>query len=655
MNNAKLFILLLLASQNNINTSEDTNATDGKDLWVTVFIHGSFSLRPHLNFQNIIKMLTDSIEESVYYRSTEINRRDPFFYKNQAIAGLGLHRIDIDHPHNNAAAPILAASFEEVSKQAGNPPSNQYYTFGWSGLVSNKLRYLESAFLHQDLEALIKKLINEGYRPKIRLIGYSHGGNLALQLGALHTTKPITKQFGIDELLLIGTPIQVETDYLINSPIFKKVYNFYSRADHVQTLDFFSFKRFFSRKKFSRRHNFTLPKKLTQIRIKITEYEPKSDKCVFDTLPQDPKVLKKHFKELNYDPGHFELWFMGWTILTYRTALSIVSLWGILLAQIVASKSLFLGLRITDPYVLISCWMFLIFYSMLGGLHSIVIVDIVQVLFITGVFSFSFLSMPSAASTMANLPRLALIQDYFYDVKPDLWSFLPILFIPTLFALIEQDLAQKLFAAKTRATATISALLAGLFLIAFSIIPIFYGILAKIKHVVIPEGGSPLVATLFFISSKTVFMLAMCGIMAAITSTASSLLCAISSNVVQDFSAFLPLENHKLTTTRFISFLIGTSALIMSFYMSGDILYILENSYRISVICLFVPTVIAYFATSLYKQAAWTSVLFGIIGLIGVQYYPMSLIMKDVIPLALSLSGYICAYVIVWTKKQLSL
>lgn len=319
MNKTRLFILLLLANQRTIIASEDTKTTDPKEVWVTVLIHGSFSLRPHLNLRNIIKMLTDSIEESVYYRSTEINRRDPFFYKNQAIAGLGLHRIDIDHPHNNAAAPILAASFEEVSRHVGNAPSNQYYTFGWSGLVSNKLRYLESAFLHQDLEVLIKKLRSEGFIPKIRLIGYSHGGNLALQLGALHTTKPISSQFGIDELILIGTPIQVETDYLINSPIFKKVYNFYSRADQVQMLDFFSFKRFFSRKKFSKRHNFTLPEKLTQVRIKITEYEPKSTTYVFDQLPEDPKILTKYFKELNYDPGHFELWFMGWTILTYRT------------------------------------------------------------------------------------------------------------------------------------------------------------------------------------------------------------------------------------------------------------------------------------------------------------------------------------------------
>ncbi len=287
--------------------------------WITVFIHGSFSLRPHLTIRNIIKMLNDTIEESVYYRSTEINRRDPFFYKNQAMSGLGLHKIDLHHPHNNAAAPILAASFEEISQFVGHEPSDQYYTFGWSGLVSNKLRYLESAFLHQDLEKLIQHTIAEGFEPKIRLIGYSHGGNLALQLGALHTTKPISKQFFIDELWLLGTPIQVETDYLINSPIFKKIYNFYSRADSVQMLDFFSFKRFFSRKKFSKRSNFKLPEKLYQVRLKITEYEPIRNNYEIEQAPcMDDKNLKKYFKAVSYDPGHFELWFMGWTILTYR-------------------------------------------------------------------------------------------------------------------------------------------------------------------------------------------------------------------------------------------------------------------------------------------------------------------------------------------------
>ncbi|MCX5923228.1 MAG: hypothetical protein NTU89_01545 [Candidatus Dependentiae bacterium] len=348
----------------------------------------------------------------------------------------------------------------------------------------------------------------------------------------------------------------------------------------------------------------------------------------------------------------FETHYGSYKLRLLASALSILSLSGILLAQIIASKTLFLGLKITDPYVLISCWMFLIFYSMLGGLHSIVIIDILQVIFIFSVFVFLFFtSLPSSPRALINIAKLTLVQNHFFDVKTDLYAFLPLLFIPTLFSLIEQDLAQKFFAAKTKATATISAFLAALFLIGFSCIPIFFGILARIKHVIVPQGASPLISILFLVSSKLFFLLVICGIIAAISSTASSLLCAISSNVVQDFSKFLPLEKGKLFTTRLISFFIGSTALIISFFIESDVLLILENSYRISVICLFVPTMIAYFARSLNPLTAWSSILCGVFGLIGVQFFEMSAIAKDVIPLTLSFLGYLCAQIVVWIKK----
>jgi len=348
----------------------------------------------------------------------------------------------------------------------------------------------------------------------------------------------------------------------------------------------------------------------------------------------------------------FETHYGSYSLRLLASALSILSLSGILLAQIVASKTLFLGLKITDPYVLISCWMFLIFYSMLGGLHSIVIIDIIQVLFIFGVFIFLFFSsLPTSAGALFDTSKLTLVQTHFFDVKTNMYDFLPLVFIPTLFSLIEQDLAQKFFAAKTKATATISAFLAALFLIGFSCIPIFFGILARIKHVVLLQGASPLVSVLFLVSSKLFFLFAICGIIAAISSTASSLLCAISSNVVQDFSHFLPMEKGKLFTTRLISFFIGVTALIVSFFVQSDILFILENSYRISVICLFVPTTIAYFAKSLSHEAAWSSILCGLFGLVGVQFFPMTDIMKDIIPLALSFVGYLCIHIIIWLKK----
>ena len=290
-----------------------------QDYWITVIIHGSFSLRPHLSIKNAINMLQDMIEDTVYYRSTEICRRDPFFFKNQAMLELGFKKVDKEHPNKEEAARLLANLSEKVAIDAGTHPCEEYYTYGWSGLVSHKLRYLEAGLLYKKLQNKVYELKKAGHNPRVRVIAYSHGGNLALQLGAVHVTKSAEEQFTIDELFLFGTPVQTETDYLINSPIFTKAYNIYSGGDQIQKLDFFSFKRFFSQRRFERRKNFEIPDKLTQIRLRMNEYVPYSTKEAIADLPKDEKSLMHNYRELNFDPGHFELWFMGWTILTYRS------------------------------------------------------------------------------------------------------------------------------------------------------------------------------------------------------------------------------------------------------------------------------------------------------------------------------------------------
>src|SRR5690606_9994480 len=55
----------------------------------------------------------------------------------------------------------------------------------------------------------------------------------------------------------------------------------------------------------------------------------------------------------------FDLHYGSNTLKLIASALSIISLWGILVAQIIASKMLFISLGITDPYLLLSFWAFL--------------------------------------------------------------------------------------------------------------------------------------------------------------------------------------------------------------------------------------------------------------------------------------------------------
>src|SRR5262249_9749337 len=117
-------------------------------------------------------------------------------------------------------------------------------------------------------------------------------------------------------------PIQYETDYLINDPIFKKVYNFFSRSDRVQKLDFFSCGAFFSDQVFKSHCDFEVPDKLVQIELRVIRKinEAKQPFCLTDDqlpLLYNGTCCSRLIR--NVSPGHAELWFFGWTPMHYRS------------------------------------------------------------------------------------------------------------------------------------------------------------------------------------------------------------------------------------------------------------------------------------------------------------------------------------------------
>ena len=232
------------------------------------------------------------------------------------------------------------------------------------------------------------------------------------------------------------------------------------------------------------------------------------------------------------------------------------------------------------------------------------------------------------------------MQNYYFGKKHVISALLPVVISSALFSLIEQDLAQKFFAAKSAWTATIAAFLASIIVTLFACIPLYFGIFAKIKNIPVPAGVSPLLPFIEKISSETVYALIICALIAAIASTADSLLCSISSHIAQDFSKFLP-TTRKLLVAKLITFATGACALVLSFCIVGDIISVLEQSYRFSISCLLIPTVIAYFTPNVRQGAALVSIVCGSLSFIGVQLWLPHSILQDIIPLALSLLGYI--------------
>jgi hypothetical protein len=310
-------------------TSDDSSSV----VWLNVFVHGIMSIKPHVSFNNFMKFMTDDVENTIYSKTVEVMRNDPHFYCNQAMQGHGLQEIYLDRIEPGYASGAIANLHETVYKEltAHKSIQNRYYTYGWSGLLSDKSRKREAVEFYESLKHEVKRMQALGKTPRIRLISYSHGGNFCLNLAY---AKPDIKEQAtliIDELVLMGVPIQKETDYLSNDPMFKRIYNIYSRGDRIQKLDIFSCERFGSNRIFKDRDDFKVPKnKIVQIQLRMTrnnQFKPdhKLKQSQFD-LNNSAILSGKHKLFRDSSPGHAELWFFGWTPENYREQFTLMPL-----------------------------------------------------------------------------------------------------------------------------------------------------------------------------------------------------------------------------------------------------------------------------------------------------------------------------------------
>lgn len=272
---------------------------------ITVFVHGTS--RPFLSMRDFFKVLHGTTHNSLYTTIVNTLRNDNYFYQAQPIQQLGLHPIC---PHDLAtgkAANLVGHLYElQYRKLNNNHQEGSYYTFGWSGLLSVQARREAAEELYHALHTILE---TSPEQPLIQVIGYSHGGNVALYLAEAEARHQ--KNLTIDKLILLGTPVQNDTDYLISSSMFTHTYNIYSTGDLVQTVDFLSSSRHsLGRHAFRNRPGFCVPDNLRQIRVRVVS----QGKKYYGKKTTGPYGRRK----IIANPGHTELWFFGWAMEWYR-------------------------------------------------------------------------------------------------------------------------------------------------------------------------------------------------------------------------------------------------------------------------------------------------------------------------------------------------
>lgn len=281
------------------------NAPKPSEAWLVVLVHGIMNIQPHLNLSNIIRFMRDQIEDSIYVKAVEIIRKDSYFHQFSAIQGLGLQTVNTQIVAPGASASAFAYLYDMIeSKNQLHPKNCYFYTFGWSGLLSSTMRYLEAKILYLALADEVARFKAQSIDLKICIIGYSHGGNLCINLGSIHdqTTNPTLH---VERLILVGVPLIPENYQGIASPLFRSIYHVYSPGDRVQPIDCLSGGILFSSKKFKPNSKFTLPANLKQIEFRVKRIAH---------WPATKKVTTNYHKRRlrNADPGHTELWSFGW-------------------------------------------------------------------------------------------------------------------------------------------------------------------------------------------------------------------------------------------------------------------------------------------------------------------------------------------------------
>ncbi|WP_340372844.1 sodium:solute symporter [Peribacillus sp. FSL E2-0218] len=260
-----------------------------------------------------------------------------------------------------------------------------------------------------------------------------------------------------------------------------------------------------------------------------------------------------------------------------------------------------------------------LFYTILGGMWSVTMTDVIQFVIMTiGIFLIMLpMSISKAGgwgSLQENLPAAhfelgniggATIFQYF------------LLF--TLGVVVGQDIWQRLFTARTKAISRSGTVGAGIYSIFYAIAISIIGMCA---FIILPDLGDPQTAfTSIAMETLPAGLLGVviASVVSALMSTASGTLLASSTLVVNDLiKKYIGpgmSERQFLKTSRITTLTIGVMAIIVSIWIQ-DILVALDVAYAILSGAVFFPIILGFFWKRVTANAAFYSILASMIVII---------------------------------------
>lgn len=330
-------------------------------------------------------------------------------------------------------------------------------------------------------------------------------------------------------------------------------------------------------------------------------------------------------------PEIFEAIYASPFLRTLAAIITIFSLYAVLVAQGIAIKSFFVTVGIDNLIYFLLFWFVFVGYTTMGGLKAVVNTDVLQAVFIIIVLVFALFSIE--LNHILSVVQASKFTN-FENIPWSLWMLMPL-----CYTLIGQDIGQRCFASTNSKIITPAALFSGMLLLLCSFIAIVFGLLANSLQMDIPENANVLLISVKTLTSPTITTLFVACIIMTITSTADSILCAISSNICIDFKMLRNFKPKKqITFSKIITCVLGISALLF-IILFDNVIDVLMLSYEFSVSTLFIPIVMAIMLNNPSKIGAIAAIASGMISFVSFKLinteYP-----KELITILISLFFY---------------
>lgn len=309
------------------------------------------------------------------------------------------------------------------------------------------------------------------------------------------------------------------------------------------------------------------------------------------------------------------------------TILSLLALIGILASQVTSAGSILASLGIgstTTCAIIVAA--FFIGFTAFGGLWAVTVTDFIQIIIAAvGLISatvFVLLKSGGWDAIYAQLQTVQVPDHYFNLVKGTQPSYVLWLILPMfIYTLIGQDVYQRLFAAKDTKTAYRSAVLSCIILLVICFFPVLLGMSARAMFPDL-KVTSMVVPTIIRATLPPVFSgFTLAAIVAAVVSTADSILTAATSHVVNDlYVRYLCKEDTQdpavqkklLNLSRVMTLVVGVLSVVIALAIPS-VLAVLNYSYTLFTAGVFAPVVAGLLWKKATKAGAFAGLFSGLI------------------------------------------